>query len=167
MVTPETIAAYLEADHRRLEALLEKASAHEDIDHAAYDAFRQGILKHIGIEEKLLLPRAQRLGGRVLERAAKLRLDHGAIAALLTLSPTHKVIHALETILQVHNEIEEGMDGVYAECDRLLGEESQALMEEIIRYPPVPVAARIQSEALVNAAKRCLERAGYSGSLLD
>lgn len=162
-----TIEAYLEVDHRKLEALLEKADADEAIDIEAYDAFRQGLLRHIGIEEKLLIPQAQKLGGKTVERAAQLRLDHGAIAALLVLTPTHKVIHALKTILKPHNELEEGPEGVYAECETLLSNQSLELMKEIAKYPPVPVATRIQSETLKNAAKRCIERAGFSPALLD
>jgi hypothetical protein len=41
------------------------------------------------MEEKVLLPAAQKArGGEPLQIAAKLRLDHGALAALLVPTPT-------------------------------------------------------------------------------
>ncbi|MEP6889972.1 MAG: hemerythrin domain-containing protein, partial [Nitrospirota bacterium] len=59
------------------------------VDQGTYDQFRAGLLRHIGTEEKILLPAAQRLrGGQPLPIAAKLRLDHGAIASLLMPPPT-------------------------------------------------------------------------------
>ena len=58
---------YLAGDHERLDALLERAmSDPEKIDAAAYAQFRSGLLKHIGMEEKVLFPaaRKQRRGER-------------------------------------------------------------------------------------------------------
>jgi len=56
---------------------------------AAYAEFRAGLLKHIALEEKILLPAAQRLNGaNPLPIAAKPRLNHGALAALLVPTPT-------------------------------------------------------------------------------
>jgi hypothetical protein len=79
------VARFLADDHERLDALLRSAVAQPGtIGQAAYAEFRAGLLKHIGMEEKILLPAAQRArGGEPLPIAAKLRLDHGALAALL------------------------------------------------------------------------------------
>ena len=55
------IYRYLADDHRRLDALLERAmSDPENIDAAAYAQFRSGLLKHIGVEEKVFLPRGHK-----------------------------------------------------------------------------------------------------------
>ncbi len=81
----------LAGDHARLDRLLDEAAARDPakVEPAPYDAFRRGLLKHIGMEEKILLPAAQQLnGGEPMPLAARLRLDHGAIAALLVPSPT-------------------------------------------------------------------------------
>ena len=77
----ETIRSFLERDHQQLDQLLTRASGDLDnIDMEAFDEFRCGLLKHIGMEEKILLPAIRRLrGGEPLAIAAKLRLDHGAI----------------------------------------------------------------------------------------
>ena len=55
------IYRYLADDHRRLDAFLERAmSDPENIDAAAYAQFRSGLLKHIGVEEKVFLPRGHK-----------------------------------------------------------------------------------------------------------
>ena len=73
------ITDFLVKDHERLEGLLLSAVAQAgSVDQEMYDQFRSGLLRHIGMEEKILLPAAQRLrGGKPLSIAAKLRLDHG------------------------------------------------------------------------------------------
>src|SRR5512143_2081219 len=72
---------YLAGDHRRIEALLDRAAADPGAyDMESYAGFRQGLLRHIGIEEKIVLPEIARLqGGRSADMAGRLRLDHGAI----------------------------------------------------------------------------------------
>lgn len=111
----------LAEDHSRLDELLGRASAEPGrIEPAPYDGFRRGLLKHIGMEEKILLPAMQRLNsGQPLPMAAKLRLDHGAIAALLVPSPSPAIVAALKTILTAHNKLEEGAGGLYEICDRM------------------------------------------------
>ena len=61
---------FMADDHARLDGLLREAVARPDvIDRAAYAQFRAGLLKHIGMEEKILFPEAQqRRGGRCRSR---------------------------------------------------------------------------------------------------
>jgi hypothetical protein len=83
MVGP--IHSFLADDHLRLSELLDRAICRpEQIDLAAYAEFRAGLLRHIAMEEKVLLPLAQnKHGNKPLPIAARLRLDHGALAAPL------------------------------------------------------------------------------------
>ena len=106
---PGKIHGYLADDHRRLDGLLDRVfSDSETIDAAAYGQFRSGLLKHIAMEEKILLPAAQqRRGGAALAVAAKLRLDHGALTSLLVPTPTPSVVAAIRAILKLHNPLEE------------------------------------------------------------
>ena len=106
---PGSISRLLAENHARLDALLARATARAgEIDQTAYAEFRAGLLKHIGMEEKMLLPAAQRArGGEPLPVAAKLRLDHGALAALLVPAPTPAIIATLRRILGAHNAVEE------------------------------------------------------------
>jgi hypothetical protein len=156
---PGPIQRLLGDDHARLGALLARAPD----DAAAYAAFRKGLLRHIGMEEKVLLPAARRArNGEPLPAAARLRLDHGALAALLVPSPTPVVVRALRGILARHDPIEEGPDGVYAVCERLAGTELDALVAALEAFPEVPVSPHVDSERAMRALERALERAGYA-----
>jgi hypothetical protein len=157
------IARCLAADHARLDALLDRATpGAPGLDASAYAEFRSGLLRHIGIEEKLLLPAAQRAqGGAPLAVAARLRLDHGALAALLVPTPTREVVSTIRHILAGHNDLEEGPDGVYAACDCLLGDAAEGLIREMTRYPAVPASPHNDAAGVWPAVRRALERAGY------
>jgi hypothetical protein len=157
------IAHLLAADHERLDALLRRAFASAgSVDREAYDAFRRGLLRHIGMEEKILLPAAQRArGGAPLPAATALRLEHGALAALLVPSPTPAIGNALRTILAQHNAREEGPDGVYAGCERLAGVEADALAAALYAAPEVPVHPQVDSALVAEATRRAVARAGY------
>jgi hypothetical protein len=157
------VSRFLVADHVRLDALLRRAVAQPDqIDRAAYAEFRAGLLKHIGMEEKILLPAAQRArGGEPLPAAAKLRLDHGALAALLVPTPTPQIVAAIRAILAGHNALEEGPSGVYDVCEQLAGAEADALLASLRAAPDVPVNPHVDSPLVFNATRRALARAGY------
>ncbi len=117
---------FLADDHRRLMQLLQTAvTSAGHVVQGTYDHFRAGLLRHIGMEEEILLPAARRWnGGQPLSIATKLRLDHGAIAALLMPTPTTDIMATLLRILEKHNLVEEGPDGGYEICDRLPGTEA-------------------------------------------
>lgn len=157
------ITRFLADDHRRLEQLLQTAVESADqVGQRAYDAFRAGLLRHIGMEEKMLLPAAQRWNGDTpLSMAATLRLDHGAIAALLMPPPTPELIAILRSILSKHNEVEEGPEGLYATCDKLAGTETEHLITTLRAAPTVSVLPHSDTPAVLGAVRRALERAGY------
>lgn len=157
------ISRLLTADHARLERLLDAATAHPDAIAAAdYAAFRRGLLRHIGMEEKILLPAAQRArGGAPLPAAARLRLEHGAIAALLVPTPTRAIVATLRVILAAHNRLEEGPDGVYATCERLVGANGGKLLAALEAAPDVPAAPHVDGPRIMAATHRALARAGY------
>lgn len=157
------VSRFLADDHKRLDGLLQRAAAHPDaIDRAAYAEFRAGLLKHIGMEEKILLPAAQRArGGEPLPIVTKLRLEHGALAALLVPTPTPAIIAALRAILAAHNTLEESPGGVYELCEQLVGLEAEALLAQLRATPEVPVASHSDGPRVLPATRRALTRAGY------
>ena len=157
------ITRWLSADHARLDALLGRATAHPGtIDSAPYAEFRRGLLRHIAIEEKILLTAAQRAArGTPLAVAARLRLDHGAITALLVPTPTPTIVETLRNILDGHNAIEEGPDGLYAACDRLLSNEAEHLIAQMAAYPEPRVNPHNDAPEVLPAVERALSRAGY------
>ncbi|MDP4244111.1 MAG: hemerythrin domain-containing protein [Bacteroidota bacterium] len=167
MMQPKTIAEVLTQDHERLDGLLLQFSQ-DFSDRDAYLEFRSGLLRHIRLEETVLLPAARVAnGGMAIELAAKLRLDHGAIASLLVPTPTTQIVHALKTILALHNALEEGGGGVYAQCDAILGESAEHIIEEFDKIGLVPMAKNTDIPLAMQAAGRALERAGYSAGLIE
>lgn len=136
------IRKFLADDHERLDVLLRSAvTPSGKIDLASYEEFRAGLLRHIGIEEKILFPASQRANaGSPHPTVARLHRDHGALALLLVPTPTADIVEEIRSILDGHNEIEEGKGGVYDDCDRLLGDELDAVLERLRTYPPVKLA---------------------------
>jgi Hemerythrin HHE cation binding domain len=157
------IHRYLADDHRRLDGLLDRSMADpEHIDTAAYGQFRAGLLKHIGMEEKVLFPAARKQrAGDPLPVAAKLRLDHGALTALLVPTPTAAVVAAIRGILKVHNPIEEDPGGIYDQCEELAGAEADQILRQLQNYPEVKVVAHVDNPFVMDATRRALARAGY------
>jgi hypothetical protein len=161
---PGPLFCFLANDHARLDGLLRRAmTAGGTVDGAAYAEFRAGLLRHISLEEKILLPAAQRWqGGDPLPMAATLRLDHGVLAALLVPTPTPAIIVAICTILAAHNALEEGPGGVYERCEELAGAEADALLAQLQAAPTVPVALYANGPQVMSVVRRALARAGYA-----
>lgn len=136
------IERFMMEDHARVDQLLAVATAGAEIDPFAYARFRHDLLRHIAMEEKVLLPyaRNKRLGSP-LAIASQLRADHGMIAKLLVRSPTRDTIDELLAILGRHNRLEEGPGGLYSRCDALAGLEADAVVERLKAQPKVPLAA--------------------------
>lgn len=163
------IERLLSEDHARLDALLRRATAAPDaLERAAFDAFRAGLLRHIGIEEKVLLPAVREArGGEPLPLARRLRIEHGAIASLLVPTPSHALVAEIRKILEPHNALEEDPAGLYETCDALLAGRAAEIVERMRAYPPVRVAAyndgprvlRTAAEALAQSAKQAEARA--------
>lgn len=158
------IYRYLAEDHERLDDALRRATRDpKSIDASAYAEFREGLLRHIGIEEKILLPAARAAqGGNALAVAARLHLDHGALAALLVPTPTPSIIAAIRTILDRHNPLEEGPAGAYAECERLMGPDADQVFMRVQNAPRVAVAPHVDSLIAMESARNALQRAGYN-----
>jgi hypothetical protein len=159
----ESIRDLLEADHARLDALLARAAGgtRSALDLGAYAEFRAGLLRHIGLEEKILFPTARRLqGGEPLAQARQARLDHAALAALLVPTPTVDIVARLRALLALHNRLEEGPAGIYAACEELAIAELPALVARLRAAPPVPPAPHFDGPRALAAIDRLLRAAG-------
>lgn len=136
------LRAVFEADHRRLNELLPRAIGEPDrVDLAVFGEFRALLLKHIGMEEKILY-----LAGRLALREAtppifgKLRVDHGALAALLVPTPTRAIASDLLSILVPHGRREEEEGGIYDICiDAVSPELAGVLLQETRAFREVPL----------------------------
>jgi hypothetical protein len=159
---------FMAAQHALLDELLAKAGLQgAAIDREAYQSFRERLLRHIRIEEKILLPMAESKRGAPLPIAGRLRLDHGALAAMLMLPPVDRTFRAIRAVLDAHNPLEEVEGGVYDQCNSLSGSESGELLARIAATPHVPVSSWLDSPKVRAAAQRALKRAGYDPAVLD
>lgn len=151
----------LSADHDRLGVLLGRALADErSVDRSAYEQFRAGLLRHIAIEEKVILAEARRVRrGEPLPAATQLRLDHAAISAMLAAAPAPWVLAELRALLEAHNALEEGDDGVYAQCERLVGDGVDDLRARALAVPPVRLAPCIDAERIRGEIARAIRSA--------
>lgn len=158
------IHTYLAADHDRLDDLFRRATADPDhVDLDLYAKFRAGLLRHIGLEERILIPTSVRLrGGDSPAMAERIRLDHGAITALMVPSPDRQVVATLRKILTLHNDLEEKDGGLYGACEQMVGEESDAIARQLRDAPPVPLVAHNDRPGVMDAVLRAVERAGYT-----
>lgn len=131
---------FFAADHRRLDALLRHSTAVAGpIDLDRFGEFRAGLLRHIGMEEKVLFSAAREArGGEPLPIAARLRVDHGAIAALLVPTPTRTIVADIVSVLGPHNRREEEPGGVYDACDEALGKAAAERLVAELRSVPEP-----------------------------
>jgi hypothetical protein len=128
-------------DHVAIDDSLRAVDRNGDVDARAFETFRGDLLRHIAMEEKVLLPYARsKRGGVPLPLAGPLRADHGQLAKLLVSAPTHEGLANLRALLDRHNPLEEGADGLYAACDRLAGMETLSVLERLRAQPYPPLA---------------------------
>jgi hypothetical protein len=160
---PGVLYQYLADDHERLDHLLQRAVATVGvIDMEPYAEFRKGLLRHIAIEEKIVLPAiAQFQDGRQAAVAGRLRLDHGALVALLVPPPSPSIVLTIQSILQVHNTLEEQEGGLYQLLEQLAGTEIERLAGQMNSAPEVPVLPHNGRPEILEATRRAVARAGY------
>ncbi|SRR5579883_604370 len=148
----------MELDHARLDALLLNSIA-SNFDRTIYNEFRKGLLRHIAIEEKLLFPTAKS-EAKTAKLVARLRLQHGALAALIVPAPNEKIANALKDMLALHNQLEEGIEGVYHTIEHL-SDHPMTLLDSVIAYPNVPLSSAIDKLIDLAPVFRAMERAGF------
>ena len=151
------IHQFLAADHARLDALLARAVAADAIDHVAYEQFRAGLLRHIAMEEKVLFAEARaRRGGDPLPITRRLRADHATLASLLVPPPSHDLLRTLRSVLDEHNPLEEGDDGFYASCERLIGGDLPAVLARMQALPPLRISEHVDEPRIYDHIDRML-----------
>jgi len=151
------ISDFLARDHDRLDAFFSRAGA----DPEAYEAFRRGLLKHVGMEELILIAAARRLSPEAVTLAGRTRLDHAALTSLLIPTPTARILAAIRAVLVPHNEMEEAADGLYAQCERALGTDAEATLARLKAAPDIPPASHVDGPHVTASIRRALEAAGY------
>lgn len=160
---------FFTADHRRIGIIFEKATIDKNsVGLEKYHRFRIGLLTHIKMEEKILFVAAQKANGGVpLPLQAKLRLDHGALTALLVCFPSPEVINMISHIMEQHDKLEEEQGGMYEACEKLAQREKQEVLEDLKNVTPVPVLPFNETSYALDVAKRAVERAGFDFDSLN
>jgi hemerythrin HHE cation binding domain-containing protein len=157
---PGPLHRFFAADHDRLDALLRRALAGTGpIDLEPFGAFRAGLLRHIGMEEKVLFAVAREVrGGTPLALAERLRVDHGAIVALLVPTPTRALVDQLLAVLGPHNRREEEAGGVYDAADEAIAPgAAERLVEELSGFPEPPLKPYNDAPAVLKHIEENLE----------
>jgi hypothetical protein len=150
----------LSHDHERLEALLTAALRPDGtIDQEAYAAFRRGLLRHIGIEERILFAEL-RTRSAMSDVERQLHRDHAVLAALLVPPPAAAEIELVRDILRQHDPLEEDPGGLYERVAELVGPEFQeSLMARIRDFPEIPTAPYSDSPILRQTIEQLLREA--------
>jgi hypothetical protein len=143
-------------DHDRLDRLLAAALEAPYFDRDAFEAFRAGLLRHIGIEEKLLFP-ALRLRGLAID--ATLRREHSAIAALLVPTPDRALAAELHALVARHNAREEGAGGLYDAAEALLGADADDVLTRARAAAEPPLARHFDGPGTHRTADGALRAA--------
>jgi hypothetical protein len=156
-------------DHERLDALLATATADAArFDGAAFERFRAGLLRHIGIEEKILLRDArERRGGEPLPIAARLRVEHAAIASLMVATPDDALAAEIGGILAAHNRVEEADGGLYDVLDGLAGAEAARLLDRARAVVEPPLARHFDGAGVMRTAAEALALAERNAARVD
>ncbi|MGO9412775.1 MAG: hemerythrin domain-containing protein, partial [Spirochaetia bacterium] len=90
-----------------------------------------------------------------------LRLDHGALVALLAPPPTPSIMLTIRSILEVHNELEEQEGGLYELLEDMAGPEREQMLAQLKSAPPVAVLPNNDKPEVLEAAKKAVARAGH------
>ncbi len=157
---------FLARDHARLDALLTECRAAADaIPEASFTEFRSGLLRHIGIEERILFPELRRQRG-VTKLERQLHRDHAALAALLVPPPTKVELAQIASILETHNELEETPGGLYEIIESIAADELPKLMERVHATPQVRLAPYSDTPILRSSIAHLLREAEEGRRLL-
>ncbi len=148
----------LSRDHDRLDALLTAIFTGDAIDQEKYSEFRRGLLRHIGIEERILFPEMRRRNG-MTEVEKQLHRDHAVLAALLVPPPARAGIEQIRAILTDHNPLEEDDGGMYDRFEKLVGDDLAALVSRVRDYPEVPTAPYSDTPHLRRSIEHLLREA--------
>ena len=133
-----SVRDYLTRDHERLDALFAAGD---------YEGFRRGLLRHIGIEERILF----RVLGRESALVQQLHRDHAALGALLVPPPDEAILAQIRAILAEHNPLEEGPGGLY---DRV----GDDVLDLVKKFPEVPVAPHADTPIVRQSIQQLLEQ---------
>ncbi len=149
----------LGADHQRLDRALSRALRDDGtVDEFSWNEFRKGLLRHIAIEERVLLP-LLRSRDQETEADRQLHRDHAALAALLVPPPGPGEMQSIQRILEAHNPLEEGADGLYERVEVAAGDHLAELLQRVDAVAPVPLSPQADTPVVRRSIAKLLAEA--------
>jgi hypothetical protein len=152
---------WLVRDHDEIDVLLRKARAPEAFDLEAFGRFRERLLRHIAVEERLLFTAIQRTNeGRLPETVSELQIEHAALTSLLVPTPDYVLAEEIAGLLERHTNLEEFPAGVYDQCLAMLDDETaDDIFCDACASRPIPTAKYYDGPSTVRTADAALEKA--------
>lgn len=139
------IERFMAQDHNEVDSWLRQSLKDDgSIDEVAYTRFRERLVRHIALEEKVLLRYARAKTGAPIPFAAALKRDHVNIVRLLASPPTKKIFVAVVEALADHAAFEEGPAGLYATCDEIAGDDAENVVARLRTHPEVAAPRRYE-----------------------
>ena len=128
----------------------------------SYSEFREGLLRHISIEEKIVFPAIHKFrSGESSSVMDRLHLDHAAIVSLMVPPPNASIILTLKSVFAVHNPLEEDEGGLYRVFEASVRTEAETILEKMTAAPAVAVLPHNPKPEVLELAKEALRRAGH------
>ncbi|MEW5741657.1 MAG: hemerythrin domain-containing protein [Myxococcota bacterium] len=131
---PSPVTRLLAVEHAESQAKLDACVRSGEVDLKRFDEFRHNLLRHIAIEERVLMPALTKALGKAPLFQNGLRKDHAGIAALCVPTPTREWLEDLKELLAHHQRVEEAPGGFYALLDQHVGGDPH-LLEQVARFP--------------------------------
>jgi hypothetical protein len=152
---------WLVRDHDEIDVLLRSARAPEGFDLEAFGRFRERLLRHIGVEERLLFSAIQRTNqGQLPAAVGEIQIEHAALASLLVPTPDYVLAEEIAGLLERHSNLEEFPDGIYDQCLALLDDEAaDDVLYDACASRPVATAKYFDGAGTVRTADAALEKA--------
>lgn len=131
------------------------------VDLRRFEEFRRRQLRHVALEERVLMPAlARRLGAPPVFQNG-LRKDHASVAALCVAEPNPDFLVDLRELLAWHNRGEEAPGGLYALCGEHLGGDS-ALDEEAAKLAPLVLPPYGSGPSVVDVLREVMRAIGVT-----
>jgi len=140
---------FVRQDHRAISAALERSrSPGGTVDLPAFDEFRRRLLRHIAIEERVLMPALVACLAQPPLFRNGLRKDHAGLAALCVPTPCLEWVQDLGELLAYHHQVEEGAGGFYELLDAHLTDlaaiQAAVARLPVLRLPPFESGRRVR-----------------------
>jgi hypothetical protein len=153
----EAFATYLRDEHRALLAALDEALAGPSgFDPARYASFRAQLLRHMAVEERLVVSplRARQV---VVPDGYEVRVEHAALAALLAAAPDAALAVELRALLTAHCAREEAPGGLFEVlAGHVIGDDAVQMAKT---FPDVKAATYSSATWLPRTVKDALDLA--------